>query len=63
VVRHFAISGVAMHIPDGDVDDLATGLIKDYPSDALDRLLWCQTCCSFWAMPIRVEVDAGPRVG
>jgi hypothetical protein len=27
VVRHFAISGVAMHIPDGDVDDLAKGLL------------------------------------
>ncbi len=26
-----------MHIPDGDVDDLAKGLIKDHPSDALDR--------------------------
>jgi hypothetical protein len=26
-----------MYVPDGNVDDLAKGLIKDYPKDALDR--------------------------
>jgi hypothetical protein len=26
-----------MHVPDGDVDDPAKGMIKEHPADALDR--------------------------